>query len=106
MKVLLDENVPHALRALLAPHEVFTVSYMGWGGVENGELLAKAAAEGFAAMITKDTGIRYEQNLATLALSVVVLKAKTNKIEDIRPLLPELMQRLSKLIPKSVVRVG
>lgn len=38
MKVLLDENLPHKLRAYLAKHEVATVAYIGWGGVKNGEL--------------------------------------------------------------------
>jgi hypothetical protein len=48
MKVLLDENLPHELRFLLMPaHEVFTVSYLGWSALENGELLAQAAASGF-----------------------------------------------------------
>jgi len=29
---LLDENLDHALRKLLGPHEVVTVTYMGWPG--------------------------------------------------------------------------
>jgi hypothetical protein len=33
VKVLLDENLDHALRSLLAPHEVVTVAFMGWAGL-------------------------------------------------------------------------
>jgi len=106
MKVLLDENLPHELRLLLMPmHEVFTVSYLGWSALENGDLLSQAAAKGFEALITKDQGIEHEQNVASLPLSVVVLRAKTNKIDDIRPLVPELLSALVTLKPRSLVRV-
>ena len=44
MKVLLDENLDHALRLLLGQHEVVTAAYMGWAGLKNGELLRAAVA--------------------------------------------------------------
>jgi hypothetical protein len=42
LKVLLDENLDHALRKLLGHHEVVTVAFMGWSGLRNGELLRTA----------------------------------------------------------------
>jgi hypothetical protein len=45
--VLLDENLAHALRHVLRVHQVFTVSYLGWNGIENGALITRAEAEGF-----------------------------------------------------------
>lgn len=60
MKLLLDENLPHKLRQHLPGHEVYTVAFMGWSGIRNGELLARAAAAGFEAMLTVDAGIEYE----------------------------------------------
>lgn len=106
MKLLLDENLPHELRLLLIPmHEVFTVSFLGWSALENGDLLSEAAANGFDALITKDQGIEHEQNLAALPLSVVVLRAKTNKIDDIRPLVPDLLSALASLKPRSLAKV-
>ena len=43
MRVLLDENLPHTLRQLFEnPIEVITVSYRGWTGKENGELLRES----------------------------------------------------------------
>jgi predicted nuclease of predicted toxin-antitoxin system len=107
MKVLLDENLPHELRLALMPtHDVFTVSYLGWSSLENGSLLSQAAAIGFDAMITKDQGIEHQQNMSNLPLSVVVIRAKTNKIDDIRPLIPELLSILASLAPRSLVQVG
>ena len=43
MKLLLDENLPHALRRELPGHDAFTVQYMGWSRAKNGQLLAMAA---------------------------------------------------------------
>ena len=107
MKVLLDENLPHELRLLIMPmHEVFTVPYLGWSSLENGAFLSQAASNGFDALITKDQGIEHEQNMAALPLSVVVVRAKTNKINDIRPLVPELLSALGSLKPHSLVKVG
>ena len=106
MKLLLDENLPHRLRPLIVGHDVYTVAYMQWKGVENGELLSVAAANGFDALITKDNGMPYEQNLASLPCSIVVLQAPSNALDDIRPLVPELLAKLPQLQPKSILRIG
>jgi predicted nuclease of predicted toxin-antitoxin system len=105
MKLLLDENLPHQLRHELPGHDCFTVAYMGWGGVENGALLALAASNGFDALLTKDANLEYEQNLTNLPIAVVVIVARSNDIEDIRPLLPELLTALQGLPAKQVKRV-
>ena len=41
--------------------------------LKNGELLSTAETEGFAALITTDRNLRYQQNLADRRLSIVVL---------------------------------
>ena len=105
MKLLLDENLPHRLRPLLVGDDVFTVAFMNWKGIENGSLLALAAGNGFDAVVTKDSGIEYEQNATHLPCSVVILKAKSTSIADIRPLVPELLDVLLTLRPRSVVRI-
>ncbi|HEY8750707.1 MAG TPA: DUF5615 family PIN-like protein [Tepidisphaeraceae bacterium] len=64
MKLLLDENLPQGLRALLSPpHDVFTVGYLGWAETTNGALLKKAAQDGFDAVLTTDRGYEHQQNL-------------------------------------------
>jgi predicted nuclease of predicted toxin-antitoxin system len=97
MKVLLDENLPHELRPLLVGHEVFTVSYLKWKGLQNGELLERAAAEGFRVLVTTDRGIEYEQHAATLPCSVIVLRCTANKIEHLQPLVGNLLVALDEL---------
>ena len=73
MKVLLDENLPHRLRNRLGSHEAFTVSYMGWAGLKNGELLKVAEEAGFEVFVTGDQTLSYEQNLTGLRIAVLVL---------------------------------
>jgi len=71
VKVLLDENLPHRLRNHLGSHEVFTVRFMGWSGLKNGELLRTAENGGFEVFLTGDQTMSDEQN----PIAVVVLSA-------------------------------
>lgn len=73
MKILFDQGTPAPLRQFLAAHEVVTAFERGWGALQNGELLAAAEAEGFAAIITTDQNLRYQQNLPSRRLAIVVL---------------------------------
>ena len=75
MKVLLDENLDHALRTLLGQHEVVTAAYMGWAGLSNGELLRVAEDNGIEVLLTGDQTLNHEQNLAGRRLAVVALSA-------------------------------
>lgn len=106
MKLLLDENLPQLLRHEIVGHDCATVAYMGWGGIDNGELLVRAASAGFAALMTKDANLQYEQNLTNLPVAVVVLQASSNDIDDIRPLLPALLKALTDLPKKRVTIVS
>jgi predicted nuclease of predicted toxin-antitoxin system len=106
MKLLLDENLPHQLRHEIPAHDCATVAFMGWGGVENGELLGLAAEADFEALLTKDANLCYEQNLKNLPIAVVIIHAASNDIEDIRPILPQLLTALSELPPKQITHIG
>ena len=75
MKVLLDENLDHAPRKLLEPHDVVTVAYMGWSGLKNGELLRMAEENGIEALVTGDQTLAAEQNLSGRRVAIVALSA-------------------------------
>ncbi len=105
MKLLLDENLPHKIRTLLPGHECLTVRYMGWSGIENGELLRVAQAAGFDALVTNDRGLEYEQNPKALPLAVLILISKDNKRATLEGLVPKLTEALSALVPRSLMRV-
>jgi hypothetical protein len=78
---------------------------MGWSGISNGELLRIAAANGFDAVISNDRGLEYQQNQATLPLSVVVLLAKDNKLKTIESMVPALIAALDDLKQRSYVTI-
>jgi predicted nuclease of predicted toxin-antitoxin system len=101
VKILLDENLPHQLRLELPGHDVFATSFMGWGGIENGELLRRAATEQFDVLVTNDRGLEYQQNRNALPVAVVVLLVESNTIESIRPAIPTLLTCLSDCLAAS-----
>ena len=105
MRIVLDECLPRRLTRELPGHETRTVQQMGWSGISNGKLLSLICGR-FDAFITVDSNLASEQNLSSLPLAVVVLRAPSNKIEDLRPLLPLLLATLAFLKPGEVRIVG
>jgi predicted nuclease of predicted toxin-antitoxin system len=105
MRLLLDECIPKRLKRELLGHEIKTVQDMGWAGIKNGALLKLANGQ-FDALLTVDQGIEYQQNLAGLKISVVVMVAASNDVDDLRPLLPRVEQALANLRTGEIMRVG
>lgn len=105
MRLLLDECVPKPLKRELPGHEVKTVQDMGWAGIKNGALLKLADGQ-FVALLTVDQGIEYQQNLSGLSISVVVMVAASNDVDDLRPLLPGVERTLVDLRAGEIRRVG
>jgi hypothetical protein len=72
LRILFDQGVPVPLRDHLPSHEVKTAHELGWSTLSNGELLGRAQTQ-FDALITTDRNIKYQQNLSSVKLAVVVL---------------------------------
>jgi hypothetical protein len=90
MKILPDECVDWRLSRDLLGHEVKTTRQMGWSTIQNGELLA-LAAKAFDVFVTVDCKLPSQQNLGVPAIAVVVWRARTNRLADLRPLVPNLL---------------
>lgn len=73
MRILFDQGTPAPLRLLLPDHEVSTAYELGWSTLKNGELLAAAEAQGFQLLVTTDTHLKYQQNLASRDIAIAVL---------------------------------
>jgi hypothetical protein len=52
---------------------VTTAHEKGWSQLKNGELLDSAEKEGFAVLVTTDANLKYQQNLTSRKLAIVVL---------------------------------
>ena len=74
-------------------------------GIKNGALLRLAEAR-FDAFLTVDQGIEYEQNLSGLRISVVIMVAPSNDLDDLQALLPAVERVLADLRPAETVRVS
>ena len=90
MKVFVDECVDWRLARDLVGHEVKTARQMGWSTTKNGELLALAAKE-FEVLVTVDRNLSFQQNLLAFAIAVIVVRARSNRLADLKPLVPELL---------------
>jgi hypothetical protein len=73
VRVLFDQGTPAPLRRLLPGHEVSTAYERGWSTLKNGELLTAAESEGFEVLVTTDGNLKYQQNLLSRAIAVIVL---------------------------------
>ena len=105
MRILLDESLPKDLAPLLLGHHVATVQAAGWSSIKNGKLLALAAAD-FDLFLTADRNLESQQNLAALPIAVLVLRARNNRIEALKPLIPEVLKALNHMSPRTLRRIG
>ena len=107
MRLLLDECLPRKMKFLLSGggHQCDTVREAGFGGKENGELLSLAEGN-FDVLITVDKNLKYQQNITNHRIAILVLRAASNDIDDIRPHLPEVLAGLRSIEPGQVVEVG
>lgn len=88
MRVFLDECVDWRIPREIVGHEVKTAHQMAWSTIKNGELLA---AKEFEVLVTVDRNLSFQQNLPAFDIAVIVLRAKSNRLADLQPLVPELL---------------
>ena len=105
MRILLDECVDWRLARDIIGHDVKTARQMGWTTIKNGELLALAAAQ-FEVFVTVDRNLSFQQNLISYSIAVIVLRAKTNRLTDLKPLTPKLLEAIVSARPGAVVDIG
>jgi predicted nuclease of predicted toxin-antitoxin system len=105
VRVLLDENLPHDLAAALTGHAVSTVQGLGLAGTKNGALL-KRAGDVCDVLVTMDANIERQQKLASLPFGIVVIRAPSNRMNDLLPIVPELLQIVETVRPGEATHIG
>jgi hypothetical protein len=83
---------------------------MGWATIKNGELLT-VASQHFDVFITVDRNLTFQQNLVSfsisvIVISVIVLEARTNRLADLRPLIPQLLEAIDTVMPGTARFIG
>ena len=104
MKILLDENLDWRLRRDFPGHQVESVPLVGWAGLKNGALLAQAEKQ-FEVLVTMDSNMKHQQNLAKFQIAVISLEAPSNRLADTRPLMPKVLAVLPTAKPGTLTVV-
>jgi hypothetical protein len=105
VKVFVDECVDRRLARDIVGHDVKTAREQGWSTIKNGELLALAAKE-FDVFVTVDRNLSFQQNLPAFTIAVIVLRAHSNRLRDLQPLVPELLASIPAARRGAVTYVG
>jgi predicted nuclease of predicted toxin-antitoxin system len=105
VRILLDECIDWRLSRAIRGHDVQSVRQAGWTGTKNGELLA-LASERFDVFITVDRNLSFQQNVTELRIAVIVLRARTNRLSELLPLVPNILSVLDAAEPGVVTLVG
>lgn len=82
MRILLDECLPVDFRHSFPMYEAHTAQWAGLKGKKNGELLRATELAGYDVLLTIDQGIPYQNNFAGRRLSIILVRARTNQMED------------------------
>jgi predicted nuclease of predicted toxin-antitoxin system len=101
MRILLDECVDWRLVRDLTDYDVQTVKQLGWEHIQDGTLLS-LAAEQFDVFVTVDKDLPNEQNIRSFDIAVVVLRARTTRLIDLRDLLAPLRRALQRAKARTV----
>jgi hypothetical protein len=105
VRVFVDECVDWRLARDITGHEVRTARQIGWTAIKNGDLLALAAKE-FDVFLTVDRNLSFQQNIPAFAIAVIVMRASSNRLADLRSLIPELLARIPGAKKGAVEYVG
>jgi hypothetical protein len=57
-------------------------------------------------IVTVDQNLSFQQNLNSFSIAVIVLQAKTNRLADLKPLIPTLLAAIKSASPGSAEHVG
>jgi predicted nuclease of predicted toxin-antitoxin system len=101
-RIVLDECVDQRLSREFSDHFVTSVPKMSWAGLKNGELLSNAQHE-FDIFLTTDKNLTFQNNVVQYDIAVIVLRAKSNRLQDLQPLIPSVISTLNSIKSGSVI---
>src|SRR5713226_447273 len=105
MKILLDECLPVDFRHRFPTHDAHTAQWAGLKGKGNGELLRAAEIAGYDVLLTVDQGIPHQQPSAGRRISIILVRSRTNQIEDLFPLVNTILEVLETIQPGQTVSI-
>jgi hypothetical protein len=88
---------------LVKAHSVSTAERQGWDRLESGDLLKAAEEAGFDVFFTADKNLRYQQNLTSREIALVVLGNSPWPL--VRLHIPEILKAIDAATPGSYVKI-
>lgn len=107
MRVHIDECIPRKIKFDLSAHghECRTVQESGLAGKRNGELISLAEGS-FEVFVTLDKNLRYQQNLVGRRIAVLIIRARSNRVADIRPHLPASLAAITTIKSGQIIEIS
>ncbi len=90
---------------MLYGHQVDSVVGLGWVGLKNGPLLQRMRGQ-YDVLLTMDRNLEFQQNIAALPFGVLLVRAASNRMVHLVPLVPSMLEVLSTIQPGQILRVG
>jgi hypothetical protein len=105
MRLLVDENFPVDFTQLLVGHDTSNVHTHGWAGIRNGELQRRAHGM-FDVFLTLDRHLEFQQNVKILPFGIVVVRARSIRMMDLKPQVPDILSAVTRAAAGRVVALG
>jgi len=105
MRIVIDECIDERLRNSFSGHDCQTARYAGFAGLKNGELLDAVESARFDVLLTVDSGLEYEQNLAGRKIAIIIFRPKSNRRKDLLPHIPACLDLLLSIKPGEIVKI-
>ncbi len=106
MRILLDACVPERLAQFIPGHDATTVrAHFGTTDIDDGPVLDRVTGS-FDAFVTVDKNLRFQQNLRGRPFRIVLLRAHSNALENLVPLVSPLLTALAEMEPGDLRVIG
>ena len=85
---------------------VSTAREQGWNSLRNGKLLAAMRAAGYTTLVTVDRNLTFQQHIAASGIAVIVMHAIINRLPDLVPLGPLVVEAIAATPVGAIARVS
>lgn len=73
---------------------------------EKRRIVGPGGSELFDVLLTLDKNLPFQQDLGSARIAVLIMCARSNRIQDLLPAIPECLAALESIRPGQVVRAG
>ena len=84
---------------------IATAREKGWQRLKNGALLAVAQGE-FDVLLTMDKSIPSQQSLTQYSIALLIIRARSNRLPDLLPLVPRILEALPAATPGTMTVIS